>query len=155
LSSTRAPSAPSELARCRLTAETGIAPSAGSGCPTLGPSIPADECDDHGPQQVGAVVRTLDEASRPGTAITRDTLLAQLDGLVLDVVKTLEGDAEVEVVRELLHLRAAITEGRVSDDQAAAVAAARGELTTIVNTFFYDKLTGLPSIADYMVNAGG
>jgi len=105
--------------------------------------------------QVGAVVRTLDEASRPGSAITKDTLLAQLDGLILDVVKTLEGDAEVEVVRELLHLRAAITEGDVLDDQSAAVAAARGELTTIVNTFFYDKLTGLSSIAAYMTNAAG
>ena len=51
--------------------------------------------------QVGAVVRTLDEASQPGSGITRETLLAQLDALILDVVKTLEGDQEVEVVREL------------------------------------------------------
>jgi hypothetical protein len=100
--------------------------------------------------QVGAVVRTLDEASQPGSGITRETLLAQLDALILDVVKTLEGDQEVEVVRELLALRAAITEGGELDAQSAAVDAARAELTNIVNNFFYDKLTGLPTIADYM-----
>ena len=105
--------------------------------------------------QVGAVVRTLDEASQPGSGITRETLLAQLDALILDVVKTLEGDQEVEVVRELLTLRAAITEGGELDAQSAAVEAARAELTNIVNNFFYDKLTGLPTIADYMQAAAG
>jgi hypothetical protein len=103
--------------------------------------------------QVGAVVRTLDEASRPGSSITKATLLAQLDRLVLDVVKTLEGDAEVEVVRELLRLRAAITDGDELAGQAAAVEAARAELSNIVNNSFYDKLTGLPAIADYLEKA--
>jgi hypothetical protein len=100
--------------------------------------------------QVGAVVRTLDEASQPGSAITRDTLLGQLDALILDVVATLEGEQEVEVVRELLHLRGAITDGNEFDVQSAAVDAARAELTNIVNNFFYDKLTGFPTIAEYM-----
>ncbi len=103
--------------------------------------------------QVGAVVRTLDEASRPGSAITRKTLLAQLDELVLDVVKTLDGEKEVEVVRQLLQLRAAITEGDEANIQSSAVSAARAELTNIVNNFFHDKLTGLPSIADYIARA--
>jgi antitoxin component HigA of HigAB toxin-antitoxin module len=103
--------------------------------------------------QVGAIVRTLGEASQPGSAITPATLLAQLDALVLDVVATLEGAKEVEVVRELLRLRAAITEGNELDVQSAAVEAARAELTNIVNNFFYDKLTGLPTIADYMAAA--
>jgi len=103
--------------------------------------------------QVGAVVRTLDEASRPGSAITRSTMLAQLDELVLSVVKTLDGDEEVEVVRHLLRLRAAITDGDELASQSAAVTAARAELTNIVNNFFYDKLTGLPSIAHYIAQA--
>lgn len=105
--------------------------------------------------QVGAAVRTLDEASQPGAAITRDTLLGQLDALILDVVATLEGEQEVEVVRELLHLRGAITEGNELDVQSAAVEAARAELTNIVNNFFYDKLTGFPTIAEYMDAATG
>jgi antitoxin component HigA of HigAB toxin-antitoxin module len=103
--------------------------------------------------QVGAVVRTLDEAAQPGSAITSETLLSQLDALILDVVATLDGDHEVEVVRELLRLRATITEGDELDVQSAAVDAARGELTNIVNNFFYDKLTGLRTIAEYMASA--
>ncbi len=103
--------------------------------------------------QVGSVVRTLDEASRPGSAITAHTLLGQLDDLILDVVKTLDGEEEYEVVKELLSLRAAITDGDELDAQSAAVAAARAELTNIVNNFFYDKLTGLPSLAAYLAEA--
>lgn len=105
--------------------------------------------------QVGAVVRTLDEASRPGSAITRSTLLAQLDDLILDVVKTLDGQEEYEVVKQLLRLRAAITEGNEMDMQSAAVTAARAELTNIVNNFFHAKLTGHPKIAEYMAAAAG
>ncbi len=107
--------------------------------------------------QVGAVVRTLDEASQPGTAITKETLLAQLDGLILSVVATLDGEAELEIVRNLLGLRATITdgaEGENADTQTVAAEAARADLTRIVNDFFYDKLTGLPTIAAYMTEAG-
>ncbi len=103
--------------------------------------------------QVGAVVRTLDEASQPGSAITPRTLLAQLDGLILSVVEALDGEAELEIVRHLLQLRASITdgvEGEALQRQSAAVAAARAELMNIVNNFFYDKLTGLDSIKQYM-----
>ncbi len=103
--------------------------------------------------QVGSVVRTLDEASRPGSTITVHTLLAQLDELILAVVKTLDGEEEYEVVKELLRLRAAITDGDEPDAQSSAVGAARAELTNIVNNFFYDKLTGLPAIATYMAEA--
>jgi hypothetical protein len=106
--------------------------------------------------QVGAVVRTLDEAAQPGSAITRETLLSQLDGLILSVVATLDGKAELEIVRHLLQLRATITdEGEQAATQTAAAEAARAQLTIIVNGFFYDKLTGLPAIATYMEQAGG
>ncbi len=105
--------------------------------------------------QVGAVVRTLGEASGPDSGMTAHTLLAQLDGLVLNVVQTIDGDAEVDIVRELLRLRAAITDGDDPVARTEAVGAARSELMGIVNGFFYDKLTGLPSIAAYMERASG
>ncbi len=108
--------------------------------------------------QVGAVVRTLDEASQPGSALRPRTLLSQLDNLIISVVSTLDGEAEVEVVRHLLQLRASITDGAEDGDgeaRATAVQAARARLTNIVNNFFYEKLTGLPSIAEYMAAAGG
>ena len=107
--------------------------------------------------QVGAIVRTLNEASQPGSGITTRTLLSQLDNLIISVVSTLDGEAEVEIVRHLLQLRASITNGAEGNDaaeQTAAVEAARARLTNIVNNFFYEKLTGLPSIASYMETAG-
>jgi hypothetical protein len=112
--------------------------------------------------QVGAVVGTLDEASRQELAMAATTMLATLDDLILAVVRTLEGEPELEVVRSLLHLRAAITDGPISSgdlEQAgevdavggeAAADAARARLATIVNDFFLDKLRGLPAIDDYM-----
>lgn len=102
--------------------------------------------------QVGAVVGTLDEASRHDEGMARTTMLATLDELILAVVRTLDGDAELEVVRNLLHLRAAITDGRDLDTVAGddAAEAARTRLAEIVNDFFLDKLHGLPAIADYM-----
>ena len=83
--------------------------------------------------------------------------MSQLDNLIISVVSTLDGEAEVEIVRHLLQLRASITNGAEGNDaaeQTAAVEAARARLTNIVNNFFYEKLTGLPSIASYMETAG-
>jgi hypothetical protein len=102
--------------------------------------------------QVGAVVRTLDEASQPGGVMERRTLLAQLDELILSVVSTIDGQPEVDIVADLLQLRAAITDGATDADSAASEAAegARDHLAAIVNDFFYDKLSGHPSIAEYL-----
>jgi hypothetical protein len=127
--------------------------------------------------QVAAVVGTLDEAAAPGSTMDPTTMLAQLDELILAVVETLDGEVELEIVRNLLRLRAAITDGVVGgvrvpgysddaggriedvvaagDDQPVpgdAATAARAHLAEIVNEFFLEKLTGLPGIADYMAS---
>lgn len=98
--------------------------------------------------QVGAVVGTLAEAARHDTQMTRTTMLAALDELVLAVVRTLNGDAEYEIVRNLLKLRARITEGNTSTDGAAEDACVA--LAAIVNEFFLHRLQDLPTIAAYM-----
>jgi hypothetical protein len=103
--------------------------------------------------QVGAVVGTLDDASRPGSAITAHTLLSQLDGLIMSVVRTLEGPVESEIMAQLLQLRACITDGPDDDTlaaQAAAASAARAQLADLVNAYFDEKLNAWPPIADYL-----
>jgi len=100
--------------------------------------------------QVHAVIRTVEEASDPGSAISTETVLAQLDELIIDVLRALEGAEEEEIVRLLLQLRDAISREGQSGRRSGAVEAARERVINLVNNFFHDKLTGLPSIAAYL-----
>ena len=105
--------------------------------------------------QVAAVVGTLDEAAAPGSSMDPHTMLAQLDELILAVVSTIDGEVEVEIVRELLRLRAAITDGSGSDGEYLGTGAAEGassHLGDIVNDFFHEKLVGQHAIASYLEN---
>ncbi|HET7011616.1 MAG TPA: hypothetical protein VFI11_12645 [Anaerolineales bacterium] len=102
--------------------------------------------------QVWSLIRTLDDASRVGSDISLETLLAQADGLIMAVIDALEGDQEAEIVRQLLFLRDSLkATGRV-DSQP--VEAARAQVINIVNNFFYDRLTAVPSIKVYIDGVG-
>ena len=105
--------------------------------------------------QVHALIRTIEEASEPGSTITLDTVLAQLDRLVLDVVRTLEGAEELEIVEHLQVLRSGLTSGGDPDERAATVEAARGRVINLVNNFFHEKLVGMPEIASYLDEVSG
>lgn len=99
--------------------------------------------------QVWSLIRTIDEAASPGSSIPRQTLIEEADQLVLEVADVLEGEQEQEILRLLLRLR-----DRLSDPEAgpgsSPVNAARAEVINLVNNFFYDRLTGLPAIRNYM-----
>jgi hypothetical protein len=100
--------------------------------------------------QVHAVLRTVEEAAEPGSAVSLDTLLAQVDALILDVLRALEGPEEEEIVRLLLQLRDTLSREGQARIRSAAVEAARERVINLVNNFFHDKLVGLPSIAAYL-----
>ncbi len=98
--------------------------------------------------QIYAVVRTVEEATQPGSTIDRATVDAQLDDAIVGIVRALEGVEEEELVSALLDLRGVIaTGGAVA---ATAVNAARDRLINLVNNFFHEKLSALPEIRDYM-----
>lgn len=100
--------------------------------------------------QVWALIRTMDECSQPGTSIPIENVQAQADKLILDVIEALEGGEEVTVVRYLLRLRSGL-EGQISGQPLTVEAeAARAEVINIVNNFFYEKLTGHPTIKTYI-----
>ena len=86
----------------------------------------------------------------PESGISMDQLLDQADHLIMAVIKVLEGDQEAEIVRLLLRLRDAL--GRVDPEQglSAPAEAARAEVINLVNNFFYEKLTAIPTINAYM-----
>jgi hypothetical protein len=104
--------------------------------------------------QVWSLIGTLENASAPGSTIPAETVRAQTDELVLTVVRALDGVEETEIVGALLGLRTALEEaaagGEVGLEAAAEIAAARTRVVNLINTFFRDRLTAVPTIKDYM-----
>jgi hypothetical protein len=100
--------------------------------------------------QVWSLIRTVDDATQPGASIPMESVLGQADELIVSVVDAMEGDEEAEIVRYLLRLRRALTRQRSGEGLIPEAEAARSEVINIVNNFFYDKLTGMPTIKSYM-----
>ncbi|MBN2501784.1 MAG: hypothetical protein JXB38_13470 [Anaerolineales bacterium] len=100
--------------------------------------------------QVWSLIRTIDDCFGPGGAIDLDTLLAQADELIVSVTRVLEGEEEVEIVRLLLRLRDLLSKEETSTELSPQASAARAEVINVVNNFFYEKLSGVPTIKTYM-----
>ncbi|MGC9356968.1 MAG: hypothetical protein ACP5GX_03850 [Anaerolineae bacterium] len=100
--------------------------------------------------QVWALIRTVDEAARPDASISMEDLIDQVDDLIVSVIDALEGDRETEIVRHLLRLRDSLTEQKSGEALSPEARAARAEVINIVNNFFREKLTGLPTLKDYI-----
>ncbi len=101
--------------------------------------------------QVWSLIGTLDNAVLPESTIPIETVRAQADDLVLTAVKALEGIEEAEVVGALLRLSEALeSTDDLSGARAAQVEAAKTRVVNLINTFFRDRLHGMPSIKEYM-----
>jgi hypothetical protein len=102
--------------------------------------------------QINALIRTIDETFQKGSKIDRSTILNQTDELILGVTSALEGEKETEIVRMLLNFRTLLADDINRGKLSPQANAARAEIINIVNNFFYDKLTGIPSISKYIKN---
>ncbi len=100
--------------------------------------------------QVWSLIRTIDDCSNPDSPVTADQMLAQTDQLILSVIHTLEGDQEAEIVRHLLHLRDSLDDQEANMTLTPRAEAARAEVINVVNNFFYEKLTAVPTIKTYI-----
>jgi hypothetical protein len=100
--------------------------------------------------QVWSLIVTLDNATQPGSAIPIDDVRAQADTLILEVVKTLEGDEENEIVQALQHLSRTLESQATGEERTAEVEGAQAQVVNLVNTFFHDKLTAMPTIKEYI-----
>lgn len=100
--------------------------------------------------QVWSLISTLDNATKPGSSIPIADVQSQADSLVLDVIKALEGDEETEVVKALLQLRQSLENQDAGEERIAEVTAAQARVINVVNTFFHDKLMGMPTINAYI-----
>lgn len=100
--------------------------------------------------QVWSLIRTIDDCFKPNGSISMKELLGQTDELVTSVVKEMEGEQEVEIVRQLLQLRDILSTEKRGQGLSPRAEAARAEVINIVNNFFYEKLSALPQIKQYM-----
>jgi hypothetical protein len=100
--------------------------------------------------QAGALIRTIDESFQPGSNIAPETIARQTDKLILGVIETLEGEKEVEIVRLLLRLSNLLSEDAKRGQLSPQASAAQAEVINVVNNFFYDKLSGVPTIREYI-----
>jgi hypothetical protein len=100
--------------------------------------------------QVWALIRTVDECCQPGSSIPMESVLDQADRLILSVVEALEGVEEITIVRQLLRFKESLNSQESGRALTADVEATRAEVINIVNNFFYEKLTAVPSIQVYI-----
>ncbi len=100
--------------------------------------------------QVWSLIRTIDDTFSAGSSIPLKTLLSEADRLILTVVDVLEGEKETEIVRLLLKLRGLLANENPGEALSPQAEAARDEVINLVNNFFYEKLTGVPQIKDYI-----
>ena len=83
-------------------------------------------------------------------------MVAAADRLIMDVIRVLEGVEKAEIVGTLLRLRDALRRPEARESLTLEAEAARAQVINVVNNFFYDRLTGMPAINEYMssVQAG-
>jgi hypothetical protein len=100
--------------------------------------------------QVAAMLRALGEADDAGEAFTTEAMVAEFDGLIMSAIGALDGLAEAEMVRRLLHLRGEFSrraKEAVEDDD---IDAARADAMEAVDAYFKRVLEGVPSIKEYL-----
>jgi hypothetical protein len=100
--------------------------------------------------QVWSLIRTIDDCVNPTSPITAEQLQAQADQLIVAVVDALEGEQEVEIVRRLLRLRDSLDQVQTNQQLTPQAEAARAEVINIVNNFFYERMTAVPTIKEYI-----
>ncbi|MGC9523191.1 MAG: hypothetical protein ACP5HG_15070 [Anaerolineae bacterium] len=105
--------------------------------------------------QIHSLIRTVDDAMKPGSSISLDQTLTHLDELILAVIDALEGEQETEIVRLLLRLRDSLTRQTQTGQLSAYAEAARAEVINIVNNFFYEKMAVMPTIRAYLEEQSG
>jgi hypothetical protein len=100
--------------------------------------------------QVWSLIRTIDDCCDPTSPIDIVYTLQQTDRLILSVTENLEGGEENEIIQHLLKLREALSHQQTNQDLTHEAEAARAGVINLVNNFFYDKMSAVPQIKDYM-----
>lgn len=105
--------------------------------------------------QVWSLLRTIDDALSASEPTTLGDAEAHTDALIASVTEALSGPEAAEIVESLLELRARLDEAEGAPGLSADLEAARTRVMNLVNSFFHDRLVGVPSIASYIDEVRG
>lgn len=100
--------------------------------------------------QVHALTGTVQNVVDNAGAFDPNQVLDQIETLIMMVIRVLEGEKELEIVRYMLRLHRFINQkqsGTALNDQ---IMAAQAEILNLVNNFFYTKMTAMPTIKTYI-----
>jgi hypothetical protein len=97
------------------------------------------------------LVRAVDPADGAATPDEVNRALTRADDLIRLVILALEGDTSADIVRQMLDWRDAISRIGEHPERSTAISRAGDRLTHIVNAFFFDRLTAMPTLRDYIV----
>lgn len=100
--------------------------------------------------QVHALTGTVQNVITNAATFERAQVLDQIEDLIMMVIRVLEGEKEVEVVRYMLRLHRVVNQPAINQDIHEHIMRAQAEILHIVNNFFYAKMTALPRIKHYM-----
>ena len=100
--------------------------------------------------QLAALLRTVDEAADSPEIFGAESLVAQIDRLIMSAIGALDGPTEAEMVGRLLHLRDAVGRRAAETEYSAELEEARDDAMGVVDEFFKRALRAVPSISEYL-----
>ena len=100
--------------------------------------------------QVAALVRTLDDAASSGEAFEAETMVSQVDGLIMSAIQALDGPQEAEMVAQLLKLRDSLRARETHEARADEMTEVRDAALEAVNAYFERMLRSVPAIETYL-----
>ncbi len=100
--------------------------------------------------QVAALVRTIDEADRPGAEFDTETMVRQTDALIMAAIAALDGPDEAEMVRSLTQVRATLVGRQGSGARTDEVDEVKQQAIAAINDYFEARLRAVPEIGGYI-----
>jgi hypothetical protein len=100
--------------------------------------------------QVSALIRTLDDAASSGDVFDTNTMVAQVDGLIMSAIQALDGPREAEMVGHLLKLRNSLQARESHAERAEEMSGIQDAALGAVNDYFERALRSVPEIEAYL-----
>jgi hypothetical protein len=100
--------------------------------------------------QVAALIRTLDDAASSGDDFATETMVSEVDRLIMSAIQALDGPQEATMVGHLLRLRDSLRDRQSHDARAADLSGVQGAALEAVNAYFERMLRAVPEIDAYL-----
>jgi hypothetical protein len=100
--------------------------------------------------QVSALIRTLDDAANSGETFETETMVAQVDDLIMSAIQALDGPQEAEMVGHLLKLRDSLQQRETHAERSEEMSDVQDAALGAVNDYFERMLRAVPEIDAYL-----